>query len=140
MTDMLEERCIAARVRRVHRTVVSRYDEALRHLGITVGQLDVLVTLLELGDTVSPAALGRALVMERSTVSRNLHRLEALGFVRISRTRSRGHVVRLTMAGKRLVDRAYSPWNDIQSQIKKEIGWEGLRALDLLVDKLGKEK
>lgn len=137
---MLEERCIAARVRRIHRAVVSRYDEALRALGITVGQLDMLVTLLDLGDDASPAMLGRALVMERSTVSRNLHRLEALGLVRISGTGPRGQIVQLTQAGKRLVNRAYGPWSDVQSEIKSEIGRQGLRALDLLVDKLGKER
>ncbi|MDQ3932347.1 MAG: MarR family winged helix-turn-helix transcriptional regulator [Actinomycetota bacterium] len=142
MTHLLEEACIAARVRRIHRVVVSRYDEALRSLGITIGQLDMLVTLLDVGDVgdvVSPAALGRALLMERSTVSRNVRRLESLGLVRISGTAPHGQAVQLTDAGKRLIDRAYEPWSNVQSEIKSEIGPQGLQALDLLVDRLGKE-
>ncbi len=139
MSHLLEEACIAARVRRIHRVVVSRYDEALRSLGITIGQLDMLVTLLDVGDVVSPAALGRALLMERSTVSRNVRRLESLGLVRISGTAPHGQAVQLTDAGKRLIDRAYEPWSNVQSEIKSEIGPQGLQALDLLVDRLGKE-
>ncbi|MDQ4149798.1 MAG: MarR family transcriptional regulator [Actinomycetota bacterium] len=41
----------------------------------------MLVTILEFDNNVSPAELGRALLMERSTVSRNLRRLEAQGLV-----------------------------------------------------------
>lgn len=137
MTKHLDERCLAAQVRRIHRVVVGSYDDALRSLGITVGQLDMLVTLVELGDEGTPAALGRALLMDRSTVSRNLRRLEGQGLVRLSRRRRR--VVELTAKGRRVLDRAYDPWSRTQQQIKEQIGSDGVHALDRLVERLGKE-
>lgn len=137
MVKLLDERCLAAQVRRIHRVVVGTYDDALRPLGITVGQLDMLVTLVDLGDEGTPAELGRALLMDRSTVSRNLRRLERQGLVRLRSGRRR--VVELTPTARRMLDRAYDPWSRAQQQIEEQIGSDGVRALERLVERLGKE-
>lgn len=133
-----QERCLAAQVRRIHRVVMSSYDEALRPLGLTVGQLDMLMTTLDLVPPVSPADLGRALLMDRSTVSRNLRRLEAQGLLRAHAT-GRAHVIEISPKGKRVLQRAYAPWSQTQERIKDQIGPDGVNAVNLLVSSLGKE-
>ena len=118
---------------------MARYDAALRSLGITIGQLDMLVTVMDL-ERASPSELARALVMERSTVSRNLARLEDAGLVRVADVDAHKQVVRLTRSGRRLIERAYEPWREVQADLRSDIGAEGVHALDLLVEKLGKER
>jgi DNA-binding MarR family transcriptional regulator len=136
---LMDEACLAAKVRRVHRIVVRHYDHALRESGVTVAQLDILATILELRDNVKPATLGRELLMDRSTVSRNVRRLEDLGLVKVANgPNGRDQILRLTSKGRRTADQAYVPWSAAQTELKKRLGSEGVAALDLLVEKLGR--
>ena len=66
--------CIAVRVRLVSRAITGVYDRALRKLNIKIGQASILVFLTLHGES-SPGEIGKALMMEKSTVSRNLDRL-----------------------------------------------------------------
>ncbi len=43
--DLIAANCLAVRVRLLSRTITGIYDEALRPLGVTVGQLNILVTV-----------------------------------------------------------------------------------------------
>lgn len=120
------ERCLASKVRRVHRVVVGRYDEALRPLGLTVSQLDMLMTLLGAGPDVRPIDLSRLLLMDRSTVSRNLDRLETRGLVvRTPGDSARESHVTVTPAGRRAAEGAAEAWFAAQEGTRARLGEEG---------------
>ena len=46
--------CLAVRVRMLNRTITAIYDDALRPLGLTTGQLNILVVVTKRGP-LSPA-------------------------------------------------------------------------------------
>ena len=56
------------------------YDEALRPHGLKVSQMSVLVTVARMGEP-SPGAVGHILHLETSTLSRNVDRMRARGWL-----------------------------------------------------------
>jgi hypothetical protein len=93
--------CISTRVRQLSRIVTRVYDDALRPLGITASQF-TLLTQLAHQDGITAVEIGHTLDIEKSTLSRNLKRLLALGLLTmdppagtrpacISRPRARRH-------------------------------------------------
>ena len=70
--------CISTRVRQLSRIVTRVYDDALRPLGITASQFTLLTQLAQ-QDGITAVEIGHTLDIEKSTLSRNLKRLLALG-------------------------------------------------------------
>ena len=75
--------CLAVRVRMLNRTITAIYDDALRPLGLTTGQLNILVVVTNRGP-LSPGDVARRLKMEKSTVSRNVERMCANGWLTVT--------------------------------------------------------
>ena len=80
LIEKVARECIANKVRLLNRIVTAIYDEALRPHQLTVGQMSVLVTVSRMG-RASPGAVGRMLHMEKSTLSRNVERKRARGWL-----------------------------------------------------------
>src|SRR5690242_1956952 len=91
--------CLAMRTRRISRTLTRIYDEELRPHGVSAAQQNVLVALGVAGQ-LRPFQLAAVLDLEKSTVSRNLRRLEDLGWISIEADASGSQVVRMTEAGE----------------------------------------
>ncbi|MFX8747429.1 MarR family transcriptional regulator, partial [Acinetobacter baumannii] len=72
--------CISTRVRQLSRIVTRVYDDALRPLGITASQFTLLTQLAQ-QDGITAVEIGHTLDIEKSTLSRNLKRLLALGHI-----------------------------------------------------------
>jgi DNA-binding MarR family transcriptional regulator len=117
--------CLGMRARRLNRLVTRIYDEALRPHGITAAQLNVLVGIAVSGP-VQAAALGRALDLEKSTLSRNLSRLLANGWVSTSRE------LELTAEGERLIEGAFPSWASAQKEVKQCLGDRAIPTLDAM--------
>lgn len=71
--------CIGLRLRFLSRVVSKIYDQAVKPLDIKGNQVTMLLMLFINGDS-TPGKLGRALQMEKSTVSRNLERMRKKGW------------------------------------------------------------
>ena len=80
LAELVARDCIATKVRLLNRAVTAIYDEALRPYGLKVTQMTVLVTVAKIGQA-SPGAVGRMLHMEKSTLSRNVDRMRARGWL-----------------------------------------------------------
>ncbi|MEW6271502.1 MAG: MarR family winged helix-turn-helix transcriptional regulator [Thermodesulfobacteriota bacterium] len=113
--------CVALRLRIVTRAVNAIYDEALRGLGSTIGQLNLLVALSRMGEA-SPTRLGRALRLELSTLSRNLERMRARGWIESVPSHDRAQRLRLTAAGRKLLVDAYPAWQQAQRDARALLG------------------
>jgi len=126
--------CTGTRVRQVSRLLTRIYDDALRPIGIGGSQLSVLVAVAMFGEAGAPmGVLADKLVMDRTTLTRNIVPLERAGYLRVARSPddARTRVVLLTRAGERIIDAAFPRWEEAQRRIKRALGgerFEGLRA------------
>jgi DNA-binding MarR family transcriptional regulator len=129
---LMAEECLCFRARRTSRALTRLYDEALRPLGIQASQLSVLNAVALIGDReAAMGTLADILVMDRTTLSRNLRPLEQAGLIRIdpSPVDARARLVRLTAAGERAVAEALPLWTRANAQVVAALGAGAAAAL-----------
>ena len=125
--------CIATRVRQLSRIVTRVYDDAMRPLGITASQF-TLLTQLASRDGITAVEIGGDLDIEKSTLSRNLKRLLALGLIIMDPPAGRrGRGLHLTPKGQGLIKDAYPVWLSAQQRTVGCMGPESRSTLDVLV-------
>src|SRR6266849_356527 len=78
--DTIARTCIASRLRLLNRVVTNFYDDALRPLGVKVSQMNILVVTAKLG-LARPAQVCEFLQLDSSTLSRNVERMRANGWL-----------------------------------------------------------
>ena len=121
-------------MRLLSRTLTAMYDEALRPLGVTAGQLNLIVMVAKYGP-VSPANLAARLNMEKSTVSRNIERMRAHGWLSVSPSKSaRGQLMAIRAKGRKLLERALPLWNEAQKRARELLGERGSQSLRRVAD------
>ena len=123
LAQELADNCIAFRVRLLNRVVTSLYDAALKPFAITVNQTTILAMLILAGE-VGQGEIGRVLLMEKSTVSRNLERMRTQGWIETS-----GRGIRVTAAGRELFAALHPAWEEAQSEITRLLGKDGVEAI-----------
>lgn len=115
-------RCTAAAVRRAARRITQIYDEALKPLGLTLPQYSVLANLL-LIDGASVTELAAKLVVDRTTLTRNLGPLSRSGWIRLEPgADGRSRAVRLTDKGRQILKRAVPAWQAAETRIRAVLG------------------
>jgi DNA-binding MarR family transcriptional regulator len=135
--DTIARSCIAVRLRLLNRVVTNLYDEALRPLGLKVSQLNILVVTAKLG-LARPAQVCDLLQLDTSTLSRNVERMRAKGWLEtVPAEDARTQPFRLTAQGKRLLERAAPAWEEAQQQAAELLGEDGVALLTNTASKLG---
>ena len=135
--------CLANRLRRADRAVMSYYDEALRPFGLRMTQLSLLVAL-RLSQPVTIQDLARHMVMDRTTLSRNLAPLEREGLVILAPGEDRRtRFVNLTATGQALLKRVHPEWRKAQARVARRLGGDRvgrlMRELSASVEALTRE-
>ncbi len=124
------QNCVALRVRRMSRIITRIYDDALRPLGLTASQF-TLLTIIAQQDGVTASEIGFALDIEKSTLSRNLKRLESLGMMRMDPPAGRhGRGLHLTEAGEDAIMEAYPIWKNTQERVEDVLGGHSRETFD----------
>ena len=122
--------CISTRVRQLSRIVTRVYDDALRSLGITASQFTLLTQLAQ-QDGITAVEIGHSLDIEKSTLSRNLKRLLALGHITMDPPAGRrGRGLHLTPKGESVIQRGFPVWKDAQNRTIRVMGPESRSTLD----------
>ncbi len=135
--DVIARDCIAVRLRLLNRVVTNLYDEALRPLGVKVSQLNILVVTTQLG-VASPAAVCDLLQLDTSTLSRNVDRMRAKGWVHVVPAKdARAQPFRLTTRGQKLLERSVPAWKQAQHKASDLMGKDGVALLTKMAQKLG---
>ena len=130
--------CLATRVRQLSRIVTRVYDDAMRPLGITASQYTLLAQLAS-RDGITAVEIGHELDIEKSTLSRNLKRLLALGHLTMDPPAGRrGRGLHLTPKGQAVLKEAYPIWQDAQRRATAVMGPESRTVLDGLLDQAEK--
>jgi DNA-binding MarR family transcriptional regulator len=133
IAEMTAGACLATRVRQLSRIITRVYDDAMRPLGITASQYTLLAQLAA-RDSITAVEIGHDLDIEKSTLSRNLKRLLALGHINMDPPAGRrGRGLHLTAKGQAVLKDAFPIWQDAQKRTIAAIGAESRNLLDSLL-------
>ena len=108
--------CLGYRTRKLARAVTRLYNDRLRPLGLNLTEMNLLAAIAAQG-SVQPARLGRAMALEKSTLSRNSSRLVERGWVEVrDHPDGRGVLLAVTARGNEMLHRAVPAWTKAQQQ------------------------
>src|SRR5262245_19888527 len=114
--------CVCHNLRRAARVVTIHYDAAFEPLGLRATQFAILAELAY-EESRSVSALAELLVLDQSSLSRNLAVLKRRGLVRFSRGADRrNRMITLTPAGGALLSNGYASWRRAQRAIERSFG------------------
>ncbi|MEQ1901783.1 MAG: MarR family winged helix-turn-helix transcriptional regulator [Devosia sp.] len=113
--------CMVSNSRMAARAITRRYDSYVRGFGITATQLSLMGAIRMLPET-TVSDLAEARGFERTTLTRNLDRLEALGLVASHPAeRGNGRIPALTDKGAALMARLLPLWRKAQAEMEADL-------------------
>lgn len=118
----VEESCMGMQVRRAARTVGNHYDGHLRPAGIKGTQFTLLNAIF-LNPAVTIGQLAQVLLVDRTTLNRNLKPLEREGLIQSGSAKDlRVRTLKLTPAGEECLQRALPLWLEAQAAVFDILG------------------
>ena len=112
--------CMVTNSRMAARAITRRYDAYLRRYGLTATQLSLLGAIDALPDA-AVSELAEARGFERTTLTRNLDRLEAMGLVAPRPGKGNARISEITPKGRALMDELLPLWRKAQADITAEL-------------------
>jgi DNA-binding MarR family transcriptional regulator len=110
--------CLGYRSRKLARAVTQLYNDRLRPLGLNLTEMNLLAAIAA-HRAVQPAKLGRAMALEKSTLSRNSGRLVERGWVEVrDHPDGRGVLLSLTARGNQVLLDALPAWQEAQERAR----------------------
>jgi len=120
--NLVLQDCACATLRKTSRTITRLYDEALKPSGLLATQYMALVAIQK----EHPATIGQLaekMVMDRTTLTRNLKPLEKSGLIVSGKGEDqRRHVVSLTLKGKTALEKTFPLWRRVQTHVATTLG------------------
>jgi DNA-binding MarR family transcriptional regulator len=134
LAKAIASECIAHRVRLLNRVITGLYDRALQPFGIKVNQVTILV-MLSMAGKAEPSDIAATLLMEKSTVSRNLDRMRKKGWIRIANgDDGLSQVITVTSEGRKLLAMVRGEWMKAQKKASQLLGAKGVLSVRKLHD------
>ena len=138
MIDKVASECVAVRLRMLNRVITNIYDDVLRPLDLKVSQMNILVAAAKMG-TARPIEVCEHLHLDVSTLSRNVERMKARGWLEVVPDEDgRSQPFRLSAPGRKLLERAIPAWSEAQQQVKKVLGNGFVEQLNQAVKRVSK--
>jgi DNA-binding MarR family transcriptional regulator len=136
--DKVAGECVAVRLRMLNRVITNIYDDALRPLDLKVSQMNILVAAAKMG-TARPTDVCEYLHLDVSTLSRNVERMKARGWLEVVPDEDgRSQPFRLTAQGGKLLEKAVPAWGEAQQQVKKVLGGGFVEQLNQATNRVNK--
>jgi DNA-binding MarR family transcriptional regulator len=125
------------RLRKAARRVTQIYDHSLEAAGMTVTQYGVLGHIAKY-DGIGIGALADKLIMDPTTLTRNLRPLERQGFVTMKADArdKRSRCLHLTASGRAAFEDAKPGWVRAQRRIEEMLGGAEAAALNAALDRV----
>ena len=121
--------CTCFNLRKASRCVTQIFDEVLQPTGLRITQLTLLVAIALVGE-ITITHLANELVMDRTTLTRNLKPLVKQGLLTtVTGKDRRTRIVTLTDAGRKALNQALPLWQKAQSLIIERLGRQNWRSL-----------
>jgi DNA-binding MarR family transcriptional regulator len=129
--------CTCMRLRKASRCLSQIYDHSLEAAGMTVTQYGLLGHLARF-DGIGIGALAEKLIMDPTTLTRNLRPLERQGFVAMKPDRrdKRSRCLHLTASGRAAFESAKPAWVRAQRNIEQALGGAETSALNAALDRV----
>lgn len=122
----IAEGCIAVRIRLLNRYVSGLCDAGLREHGLSIALTNILVAVGCAGP-ITPSQVAAKLVLDRSTLSRDVQTLLAQGLLRkVPGTDKRSHALELTPAGRDKLAALLPAWQKAQEELRDLLGADNL--------------
>lgn len=123
MSVVTTEECNCFAVRAAARHVTQVYDQLLAPAGLRTTQFSILAKLKRLGP-LTINVLASYMVMDRTTLGRNILPLERDGLIRIEATTTdrRAKELHLTKAGEKRLQEALKAWSQAQARFETTFG------------------
>ena len=127
-------RCACTILRQAARVATQHFDKARATSGLRISQLSVLTTLSYVGPK-SINELADIMVLDRTTLGRNLRPLQRDGYIAIQADKEdrRTKKLVLTKKGSSIALKAMDSWGDAQTKFENAIGLDNAIALSKLL-------
>lgn len=121
------QQCTCGNLRKTTRTITQFYDKSLQPSGLRSTQCSLLLTI-SLHGNASVGELGARLLMDQTTVTRNIEILRKHGYIRITKEENdaRRKSISITNEGEKKLAEAIPLWEKAQAHIEKGFGVEHL--------------
>lgn len=134
-------RCTCFNLRRATRAVTQYYDHCLEPAGIRATQFTLLISMAS-ASARTLTEMANSLVMDRTTLTRNLKPLEKLGLIHTTDARDRrSKAYALTEQGKETLAKGLPLWQEAQRKMISGLGDERfehlLKELDAVTKVMG---
>ncbi len=115
-------KCMGFNIRKAARATAQYYDSYMKPSGLRVNQFSVLVVLALCGkQTISD--LANQLVLDRTTLTRNLKPIEQQGLIRSEQGEDRRKkMIVLTSKGEKVLKKAFPLWKKAQDNLTGYLG------------------
>ena len=121
--------CAAFNLRKASRAITSLYDDYMRPAGFRATQTTLMMVLQQVG-RISILGLSEILIMDRTTVARDLRPLVREGLVMIVKGKDRRvRIVELTPVGHDALAHVLPIWEQAQKRIIADFGAERYQSL-----------
>jgi len=118
----INEKCACFNLRKAARAITQTFDHMLEPIGIRATQFTLLVTMASVSARTL-TEMANTLVMDRTTLTRNLKPLEKLGLIHIVTPRDkRSKAYALTEKGRDVLQRGIPAWNMVQQRMVAGVG------------------
>ncbi|MDV6378894.1 MarR family winged helix-turn-helix transcriptional regulator [Sporosarcina sp. GW1-11] len=123
--DHIIQVCACANLRTVTGSLTQLYNKLLKPTGLKITQYYMLGNIYT-SPNLSISKLGEIMLLDQTTVTRNLNILKDSGYVKVKRAEydSRTKVVTITELGYEKLNHATPIWMQVQEQIEGSIGNE----------------
>jgi DNA-binding MarR family transcriptional regulator len=121
--------CTCFNLRKTTRAVTQLFDEVLKPSGLLATQFTLLAAISE-NDDATISQLSKAMIMDRTTLTRNLNPLQKNGWVAVTPgDDKRTKTLSLTRSGKKVLSQAMSYWSLAQKKVVNALGKNNWGAL-----------
>ena len=119
--------CLCAVVRKTGRSLTKLYDQYMKPSGLKVTQYSMLVNIMR-NPGIAVSELAKLLLMDQTTVTRNLRVLEKSGYISINTDESDSRIkrIRINDTGQAKVDEAKPYWEKAQLEMVRILGREDI--------------
>ncbi len=123
--------CVCFNLRKASRAVTQLFDTVLAEHKLRITQFSILAVLMWHGKARRMSDLAQDLVMDRTTLTRNLKPLERAGYLQVlPGADKRERLAALTDAGRAMMESAMPQWHEAQAQAVALLGdgrWPAIR-------------
>jgi len=114
--------CACFNLRKASRVITQLFDKAMKGNGVRGTQFSILAVLSAF-ETETITRLSDVLVMDRTTLTRNLKPMENAGLIKITQGSDlRSKEVSLTKKGRQTFEKTFPQWKNTQDLVIEKIG------------------